>query len=189
MPSGDNTLVQEVVRVLLEGIYEPIFADQSHGCRPQRSCHTALSHIQHSWSGMVWLVDIDIQGFYDNSDHDVLKDLKKISKNGTMVDVQPNTARHTRSRTEIVQRFEAQTCEYCGKDEGYFEVHHVRKLKDLHGKERWQHVMASMQRKTLVVCNVCHDLLHQGTLPDWRYQAMKRRAGFHESGKSGSGGG
>jgi hypothetical protein len=118
-----------------------------------------------------------------------LKDLKKIPKNGTMVDAQPTTARSTRSRTEIVQRFEAQTCAYCGKDEGYFEGHHVRKLKDLHGKERGQHVMASMQRKTLVVCNVCHDVVHQGTLPDWRYQAMERRAGFHASGTSGSGGG
>jgi len=59
---------------------------------------------------------------------------------------------------------------------------------DLH-QWRWQQVMATMQRKTLVLCHVCHDLLHKGTLPDWRHQAMERRAGFRESGTSGAGGG
>jgi len=39
-----------------------------------------------------------------------------------------------------------------------------------------------------VLCHICHDLLHKGTLPDWRHQAMERRAGFRESGTSGSGG-
>jgi group II intron reverse transcriptase/maturase len=109
-----------------------------------------------------------------------LKDLKRPSKTWTMVDVEPNVARYTWSRTEIVQRLNAQRCEYCGTDDGYFEVHHVRKLKDLDGKERWQQVMAAMRRKTLVVCHVCHELLHNGTLPDWRYRAIERRAGFIE---------
>jgi group II intron reverse transcriptase/maturase len=118
-----------------------------------------------------------------------LKDLKPPSKLWAMVDVEPTIAQYTWSRTEIVQRLNAQRCEYCGQDEGYFAVHHVRKLKDLDGKERWQQVMAIMQRKTLVVCHVCHELLHKGTLPDWRHQAMERRAGFRESGTSGSGGG
>ena len=118
-----------------------------------------------------------------------LKDLKRPSKLWAMVDVEPTIAQYTWSRTEIVQRLNAQRCEYCGQDAGYFEVHHVRKLKDLAGKERWQQVMATMHRKTLVLCHVCHDLLHKGTLPDWRHQAMERRAGFRESGTSGSGGG
>jgi Type II intron maturase len=118
-----------------------------------------------------------------------LKDLKRPSKTWTMVAVEPAIAQYTWSRTEIVQRLNAQRCEYCGQDKGYFEVHHVRKLKDRNGKERWQRVMATMHRKTLVLCHVCHDLLHKGTLPDWRHQAMERRAGFRESGTSGSGGG
>jgi RNA-directed DNA polymerase len=66
VPSGDDKLVQEVVRVLLEHIYEPIFSDHSHGFRPKRSCHTALAQIQRTWAGVIWLVDIDIKGFYDN---------------------------------------------------------------------------------------------------------------------------
>jgi group II intron reverse transcriptase/maturase len=72
VPSGDDKLVQEVVRTLLERIYEPVFSDASHGFRPQRSCHTALRHMQRTWSGVVWLVDLDIQSFYDRIDHGVL---------------------------------------------------------------------------------------------------------------------
>jgi RNA-directed DNA polymerase len=78
-----------------------------------------------------------------------LKDLKQPAKLWAMVDVEPTIAQYTWSRTEIVQRLNAQRCEYCGQDAGYFEVHHVRKLKDPYGKERWQQVMATMQRRTL----------------------------------------
>ena len=46
IPSGDDKLVQEVIRMLLESIYEPNFSDASHGFRPQKSCHTALTTIQ-----------------------------------------------------------------------------------------------------------------------------------------------
>jgi group II intron reverse transcriptase/maturase len=72
LPSGDDKLVQEVTRGLLARIYEPIFSDWSHGCRPQRSCHTALQHVQRLWDGVQWLVEVDIQGFYDNIDHDIM---------------------------------------------------------------------------------------------------------------------
>jgi RNA-directed DNA polymerase len=72
VPSGDDKLVQEVVRALLERIYEPVFSDASHGFRPRRSCHTARRHMQRTWSGVVWLVDLAIQSFYDRSDHEVL---------------------------------------------------------------------------------------------------------------------
>lgn len=118
-----------------------------------------------------------------------LKDLKNPPKTWTVVDTQPNVARYVSGRTDIVQRLHAQKGAYCGTEEGHLEVPQVRTLKDLHGKEHWQQVMAARRSKTLVVCNVCHDLLHKGTLPAWRSQGMERRAGCHESGKSGSGGG
>jgi RNA-directed DNA polymerase len=73
--TGDDKLVQEVVRLILERLYEPIFCDQSHGFRPKRSPHTALSDIQHQWTGVKWLVKVDITGFYDNIDHQVLLNL------------------------------------------------------------------------------------------------------------------
>ena len=72
LPTGDDKLVQEVVRLILERIYEPIFSDQSHGFRPKRSCHTALKQIQNNWTSVKWLVDVDLQGFFDNIDHLVM---------------------------------------------------------------------------------------------------------------------
>lgn len=70
--SGDDKLVQEVIRIILERIYEPIFSDHSHGFRPGRSCHTALAEIHNTWNGVKLLIDMDIQGFYDNIDQDIL---------------------------------------------------------------------------------------------------------------------
>jgi group II intron reverse transcriptase/maturase len=72
MPSGDDKLVQEVARMLLEQIYEPIFSDWSHGFRAKRSCHTALTKIRRTWTGMKWLVEVDIQSFFDTINHDKL---------------------------------------------------------------------------------------------------------------------
>jgi retron-type reverse transcriptase len=74
-------------------------------------------------------------------------------------------------RTTLEQRIAANECEYCGKQDGYFEVHHIRKLKDISkGKANWQKQMIAMRRKTLVLCVECHDKLHAGRLPDNRYQ-------------------
>jgi Retron-type reverse transcriptase len=72
IPTTEDKLVQEVVRVLLERIYEPVFSEHSHGFRPGRSCHTALETIRATWSGMKWLVDVDVTGFFDNIDHGIL---------------------------------------------------------------------------------------------------------------------
>lgn len=69
IPQGDDKLVQEVVKLLLEKIYEPVFSDKSHGFRKSRSCHTALEQIQTVWKGTKWFAEMDIQGFYDNIDH------------------------------------------------------------------------------------------------------------------------
>ena len=73
--TGDDKLVQEVVRLILERLYEPIFCDRSHGFRLNRSTHTVLSDIKHQWTGVKWLVNVDITGFYDNIDHQVLLNL------------------------------------------------------------------------------------------------------------------
>ena len=75
IPSADDKLVQEVVRMILERIYEPLFKDSSHGFRPKRSCHTALRSMQRGWTGTKWFVDIDIKGYFNNIDHDILMDL------------------------------------------------------------------------------------------------------------------
>lgn len=78
IPTWSDKLLQEVIRMILEAYYEPQFSDSSHGFRPQRGCHTALSEIQ-TWKGTKWFVEGDITKYFDTIDHDVL--LKILSKN------------------------------------------------------------------------------------------------------------
>jgi len=70
--SGDDKLVQEVVRIILERIYEPIFEKTSHGFRPGHSPHTALTQIGDQWNGVKWLVDMDIRDYFTTINHDLL---------------------------------------------------------------------------------------------------------------------
>ncbi|MDK7751214.1 reverse transcriptase/maturase family protein, partial [Brevibacterium sp. UMB10442] len=72
VPTFNDKLIQEVVRMVLEAIYEGSFEYTSHGFRPNRSCHTALAHIQKEFNGAKWFVEGDIKGFFDNINHDVL---------------------------------------------------------------------------------------------------------------------
>ena len=72
IPSFDDKLIQEVVRLILESIYEPTFSDHSHGFRINKSCHTALKYVQKYFTGTKWFVEGDIKGCFDNVDHHVL---------------------------------------------------------------------------------------------------------------------
>ena len=72
IPSTNDKLVQEVIRMLLEAIYEPTFSNLSHGFRPKRSCHTALSQIKDTFTGVRWMVEGDIKACFDCFDHHVL---------------------------------------------------------------------------------------------------------------------
>lgn len=85
------------------------------------------------------------------------------------VDVQFDHRTIFAATTELIARMDANKCEYCGKQNGYFEVHHIRKLVDL-AKEPslWAKMMARMQRKTFVLCVECHHQLHNGNLPSWK---------------------
>jgi retron-type reverse transcriptase len=65
LPSWSDKLVGEVVRLLLEAIYEPVFSDQSHGFRKGRGCHTALREIRETWTGTVWFIEGDISDCLD----------------------------------------------------------------------------------------------------------------------------
>jgi hypothetical protein len=69
------------------------------------------------------------------------------------------------ARSEVVQRLLAQKCELCGTV-GACQVHHVHKLADLNQPGRgekppWIKRMAARRRKTLVVCQKCHEVIHQ----------------------------
>lgn len=69
IPSANDKLVQEVLRMILEAIYEGQFENTSHGFRPHRSCHTALNQVQKEFTGVRWFIEGDIQGFFDNINH------------------------------------------------------------------------------------------------------------------------
>ena len=60
LPSWSDKLVGEVVRLLLEAYYEPVFSDRSHGFRKRRGCHTALREINDTWTGTTWFIEGDI---------------------------------------------------------------------------------------------------------------------------------
>jgi len=69
IPTFTDKLVQEVLRMILEAVYEPAFLDCSHGFRPNRSCHTALKSITKGFNGVRWFIEGDIKGCFDNINH------------------------------------------------------------------------------------------------------------------------
>jgi group II intron reverse transcriptase/maturase len=65
------------------------------------------------------------------------------------------------STTTFEDRLKAKQCELCGTtDSQNYEIHHVNKLKNLSGKEKWERVMIAKRRKTMVVCRSCHHRIH-----------------------------
>lgn len=77
LPAFEDKIVQKAVAMLLEAIYEQDFQAFSYGFRPRKSAHQALHHLREAgmqgW--LNWMVDADIQGFFDQLDPSVLRDL------------------------------------------------------------------------------------------------------------------
>ena len=104
-----------------------------------------------------------------------LKDLKPPPPRDPKMDLEPKVLIWTLCRSELIRRLHAEQCEYCGTKEGPFEVHHIRKMKDVaQGKHLWQQMMAARHRKTLILCLPCHHQLHAGTLPDVSHFKMTK---------------
>jgi len=88
IPSFQDKLVQEVVRQMLESIYEPLFKDSSHGFRPKRSCHTALMQIKKKCKGANWFIEGDIKSFFDEMNQETLiKLIERRIKDGRMIEL------------------------------------------------------------------------------------------------------
>ena len=79
IPSTRDKVVQEVIRMILEAIYDsphgPYFQEVSHGFRPQRSCHTALREIRGKWAATNWFIEGDVQACFDSVEHSILVSL------------------------------------------------------------------------------------------------------------------
>ncbi|WP_214484904.1 reverse transcriptase/maturase family protein [Bacillus sp. SM2101] len=88
---------------------------------------------------------------------------KSVTPLNTKVDELPNTLIYS-SRNSLIKRLLANKCEWCGKENVPIEIHHVKKVKDLKGKKRWEQIMIARKRKTLAMCVPCHKKLHAGKL-------------------------
>jgi len=76
IPAVRCRIAQEVVRSLINPIFEPLFHEHSHGFRLTRSCHTAMEVlVEYRSQGHRYVVDADIKGFFDNIPHSLIMDL------------------------------------------------------------------------------------------------------------------
>jgi RNA-directed DNA polymerase len=75
IPAVRDRVAQEVIRRLLEPIFEPLFHDCSFGFRPKRSCHRAVERLlSFHEAGYLITLDADIAGFFDNIPHKLIVD-------------------------------------------------------------------------------------------------------------------
>ena len=72
LPTWTDKLLQEVMRSILDAYFESQFSAHSHGFRPNRGCHTALSGVQRGWTGVKWFIEGDVKGCFDNISHEIL---------------------------------------------------------------------------------------------------------------------
>ena len=70
LPTVKDRVVQTALKLVLEPIWEAGFAEQSYGFRPRRGCKDALRRVQELLNGgSTWVVDVDIQGYFDSLPH------------------------------------------------------------------------------------------------------------------------
>ena len=77
IPSFEDKILQRAVTMVLEAVYEQDFLPCSYGFRPGRSAHQALEAL---WKGLMdcgggWVLDVDIQGYFDNLEHVKLREI------------------------------------------------------------------------------------------------------------------
>lgn len=73
IPTVEDRLVQQSILQALQPIYDPHFSESSYGFRPGRSAHQAvLQAARYVQAGKIWVVDIDLESFFDKICHDRL---------------------------------------------------------------------------------------------------------------------
>ena len=72
IPTVGDRIAQGVVKDYLEPTMEKVFHNSSFGYRPNRSAHDALAQCHTNCLRYPWVVDVDIKGFFDNIDHNIL---------------------------------------------------------------------------------------------------------------------
>ena len=73
IPTATDRVIQQAIAQKLSEIYEPYFSDSSCGFRPNRDCHLAMSKVlEYLNEGYEWIVDLDIEKYFDTVNHDKL---------------------------------------------------------------------------------------------------------------------
>jgi len=72
IPTVGDRIAQTVVKMLLEPIVEPHFHEDSYGYRPGKSAHDAIGVARKRCWRANWVIDLDIKGFFDSLDHDLV---------------------------------------------------------------------------------------------------------------------
>lgn len=73
IPTALDRTIQQAVAQPISDIYEKIFSEYSYGFRPNRSCHDAIRQaLEYLNDGCEWVIDIDIEQFFDKVNHDKL---------------------------------------------------------------------------------------------------------------------
>jgi len=77
VPTLEDKVLQRAVVMLLEPLYEPLFHEGSYGFRPRRSAHRALAQLRENIMATNggWILDVDVQRYFDTLDHGCLRDL------------------------------------------------------------------------------------------------------------------
>ena len=77
IPTVRDRVVQQACKMIIEPIFEANFQDNSYGFRPKRSAQQAVTVVKKTLITGWWVVDADIQGYFDNIDHSMLMSLLK----------------------------------------------------------------------------------------------------------------
>ena len=72
IPTVSDRIAQQVIKTYIEPRMEAIFVDHSYGYRPKKSAHDAIHEVQKNVRKYSWVIDLDIQSFFDNVDHELL---------------------------------------------------------------------------------------------------------------------
>lgn len=75
IPTVGDRIAQGVVKSYLEPSMERIFHNSSYGYRPCRSAHDALAQCQQNCQHYGWVIDVDIEGFFDNISHKIMMEV------------------------------------------------------------------------------------------------------------------
>ena len=89
IPTVRDRVAQEVLRRLLNPLFEPLFHNDSHGFREERSCHTAMVRLHEiADAGYRHLFDADVKGFFDQIPHPVImRGLRNVVADGNILDM------------------------------------------------------------------------------------------------------